>query len=528
MAHVDRRAAMRLIGSAAVAGPVAAQTGCGNAATGNKADQAYGAANPLNAASLPDMAHASAFGARFDGRTDDSAALQRAVDAAAERGRMLVLPGGTAMLSRPLDLRYRNLAIRGQVMTGTRLRAGRPMAALIDAAATRDQIISPLVLSDLTLEGAGLADTCLSLAYRHHSVLANLLITGAKVGVLERATWLSRRSNCRVLDHLVGWRLAGENNSSHWQGCTFTNCRDVHLDVAGGADGNVALLFQNCDIEFGAGAGARIAAGAEATFDSCYLGEGLGGDTLGNAGKVTVRGGAFFFGGTGSTRGLRSGAGGETRFNGVQLNGMTFGGLEQLMGAEDPARPGRVVFADVKANLRAGGNPAVPGDLLGGAAVRNFVPRLGRDWVATADKADVHDRIDPADPNARIVTCRSASGAGGLFGLAGRLTATDWREGEPLMVLLVYSASRPVSMRLSHASHGAAPAREIGTLPPSPVTATYIKIDVPARRDDYRFLELFTEASPGASLLLRRATLGDNGFLSSRDGSAFSNLAHAQ
>lgn len=528
MRNLNRRAAIALIGRAAATAPLIAQTGGGEAAERELADQLYGTANPLNAASLPDMAHASAFGARFDGTTDDSAALQRAVDAAAARGQMLILPSGTALLSRPLDLRYRNLAIRGQVMDGTKLRAARPMAALIDAAAERDQIISPLILSDFSLEGAGLATTCLSLAHRHHSVLANLYITGAKIGVLERATWLSRRSNCRVSDHQVGWRLAGENNSSHWQGCTFTNCTDTHLDIGSDAGGNVALLFENCDVEFGGGAGVSVTAGAEAAFSSCYLGEGLGGDTLRNAGLTRVSGGAFFFGGTRAVRGLRSLPGGDARFSGVQLNGGEFGGLAQLLEAADPTRPGRVVFTDVKAALQAGGNPIARGDLIGAATLRNFVSRLGRDWVATATNAEIVDRIDPVFPNSRTVACRTAAGRGALFGLAGRLTGTDWREGEPLMLLIAYSASRPVHVRLSRGAHGAAPVREIGTLPPSPVPATYIKIDVPAQRDAFQYLEIFTDGVPGATVTLHRATLADNGFLGSIQGNAFSNLAHAR
>ena len=50
----------------------------------------------------PDALSAMAFGARGDGVHDDTVALQRAVDAAAQAGRVLFLPRGVYRTSRPV------------------------------------------------------------------------------------------------------------------------------------------------------------------------------------------------------------------------------------------------------------------------------------------------------------------------------------------------------------------------------------------------------------------------------------------
>ena len=148
---------------------------------------------------LSNLVDARDFGVTMSGQTDDSDALQRAVDAASRDKKILAIPGGVALLRRPLSLRGRELSILGVGMGRTVLKAGAPMDVLVDVREEQDKIVSPFELEGLSMDGAGLVQTVLAMRYRHHSVLRNLLCIGGKVGIWEADCWsLSMNSDCRV------------------------------------------------------------------------------------------------------------------------------------------------------------------------------------------------------------------------------------------------------------------------------------------------------------------------------------------
>jgi len=71
-----------------------------------QADDAAGpASHQLSPRGAGDMLSALDFGAKADGRTDDSAAVQRAVDAAQTQNLPLLLPSGTYLLTSPVIVR---------------------------------------------------------------------------------------------------------------------------------------------------------------------------------------------------------------------------------------------------------------------------------------------------------------------------------------------------------------------------------------------------------------------------------------
>lgn len=469
-------------------------------------------------ASLAALLHGSGldartFGAKFDGVADDSAALQRGIDAAHQQRRPLLLPGGTARIDQPLNLIGRDVSIVGAGMTATVLRAGRPLPAIIDVEEAGDRIISPFALMRLTLDGAGTTDRNLKVRFRHHTFLFEVNSIAARTGFWEKDCWLSRRSGCRSGDNLVGWHLVGSNHSSTWESCTITACAELHLKIGneGSApDGNAALLFRGCDIEFGKGHGVEIAAATNAVFDSCYLGENIGGDVIRNRGFATIRGGVFFFGG-GAGVGVRPLAG-RILLQQVNVNAQAGGiaTLVNLSAAEATAAEGHgeATIIDANANLPVGGVPVLQGAPLSHVPMTTFAPRLGRDWRAWSHAATLSDERNPAGlPDGRIATCARAGSPAARIGLRATLTQARWRETSPVYLACVYRASAPVDLMLRSAADGAI--RPIATLPASPSRSTFINVTTFLPAGPFDTIDASMAAIPGATLGLQELTLAD-------------------
>lgn len=452
------------------------------------------------------------FGARFDGRSDDSAALQRALDTAARVHQPLILPSGIARLDRPLDFKGRYVSLIGDPAGGTILKAGARLPWLLDAHEVSDVIDSPLFLYGVSLDGGATTGIGLRLRYRHRTIFDTVTVQGCDTGFEEVDSWLSRRMNCRTRATRTGWRLAGSNHSSVWTGCSFTDASDVHLDIGGDGtarDGNDALLFQACDIEFGAGVGVRVAPLATATFDTCYMGENIGGNVIESAGDIVVRGGALFVGFSATHLGIVPDAG-SVLIDNVAIRGQQFGALDRLAGATTSGS-GKVVFRSINLQLKIGGNPILQGDILGTQPMPVFAPRLGRAWRATSSGASV---MEASREDERTVRCSSVSGADPSFGLAGDLRNTeDARQSGPAFFAIVYRASAPVELRVAGNSAGQGQSRVLGTMPKTQNIATYVKADVPVEFAQYQHVELVMRGREGDQITLIHATVGDGSTL---------------
>ncbi len=451
------------------------------------------------------------FGAKFDGASDDAPALQRAIDAAHEQRRSLQLPGGTALLGQPLSLIGRDLTIVGEGMTATVLRASREMPVLIDIEESAERIVSPVALMRLALDGSGMVLRNLAIRYRHHSWLFEVLSTGAGTGFWERDCWLSRRYNCRAHDNRIGWHVVGSNHSSLWEACTITACTHTHLAIGNegtATDGNASLLFRGCDVEFGTGHGVAVAAGVNAVFDGCYLGENIGGDTLRNEGFVVMRGGTFFFGG-GAGVGIRP-IGGMTSLEHVTINAQS-GGIAMLVNltpTQAEAGHGQVRITEANANLPVGGDPVLQGDPLARVPMTVFAARLGRDWESWGVNAVITQQHSPGGlPDGREVSCTAVRGNPALMGLRAPLTPQRWREAAPVYLACVYRSSAPFALRLRSAGGDAThPMIEV---PASPSRATYVNVSLRLPATGFSVIEAVMQAVPGARLGLQELTLAD-------------------
>lgn len=452
---------------------------------------------------------ARSFGVTMSGRDDDSAALQRAIDAAHRDRKILLIPGGVALLEKPLSLRGRELSILGVGMERTILRASARMDVLIDAREDQDKIVSPFEIEGLSLDGNGMATTVLAIGYRHHTVLKNILCVGGQTGIWERDCWLSRRYNCRVERHRTGWFVERNGHSSLWEGCSFVGCGDVHLALGSGSepdDASAALLFRSCDIEFGSGAGIRIGKGVVATFDACYVGENIGGIVFDTSGTVSVRGGTLFFGSTPQAALFRTPAG-LLRLQDLWINGQAHGTLGTL--AAPGGGDGTVDARSISPAFPLAGNPTLPGAPIAAGPVRSAVADQGRSWTGFGRACAV--RQEPVDANATAVRCMSIAGGKGQFGLRVPLSGVADVRGNALSIVLVYAASVPLMLQATGPS-GDDPAvppfsQTLGALPATTGRRTYVKLDEKLFDRPFAAIELIADAAAGAWMTLETATI---------------------
>lgn len=428
------------------------------------------------------MFYAQDFGAVFDGVTDDSAALQRAIDQAAIDGVALVLPGRAALIKTALDLKGRNIEIYG-VMNKTVINAGTLGMTMIDIEEDEDVVYSPYILDGITLDAKGLANYCVRVRFRHHCEMRGMYFIGAAIAnVWEQDTWISRHYNCRTANGSIGWQLEGSNFDSVYIGCYAVGCTDKLWFIKNNGsllNGNNSLRMINCSATDAVGVGIYVAEpGITINWESCYVGENLENTTVVNlGGAVYFNGGTISHGYTPQSY-LAQPIGGEIVLQeGAQINGQIYGSialLSKLTPQQITAGAGTIRLDDVKGYVLPGGDQIIIGDALGYGERRDvLVPRLGRLFTPVANNIAV--QTSNPEPNSIRVQCTAVSGPTPILGVSAPMK-TDYRVGEPGYLVMVYRSSRSLQIRLDAAVLGA-PFAILSFPPASETVATHVKID---------------------------------------------------
>ena len=394
--------------------------------------------------------------------------------------RPIYLPAGTWSITTLSGVGWLG-GIVGDGIGNTVIKVRSAVTTAIDFGEIVDVNPSAFVLKGFTLDGGTFATNGINVRFRHQYLMESLYIINCVNGIVEKDTYLSRHHNVRARSCSIGWTLVGSNHSSTFVGCTIDGCSVTHLLVQTNGtalDGNSALAFVGCDIEFGTGTavGADITC-SDISFTGCYLGENMPGNVLiMRGGLCTINGGALFFGQTINSYGVNP-VGGKVVVRGTQLNGQTNGSVDYLVGT---GTGGKVAFYDAPANMLVSGNPVLAGDVLDYGPQGNvFANRLGKSFQGNVNATTISNVVTG---NSRKITCLTAPGPNPLITQSVALVnPTQWRDGESMYLVIVYEASKPLTAQISGTPLGGAPTAAIGTLPATTgAAATYVKLDFAA------------------------------------------------
>jgi hypothetical protein len=466
------------------------------------------------------------YGADPTGAADSTAAIQAAVNT----NQTVWIPAGTYSVT-TIDLKGKYPTIIGESMVATIIKARSSVAKMFDAYESTDVQVAPLLISNLTIDGDSVVtNSAISMRYRHFSKIDTCVIKNVDAsnasGIYAIDCWLNTFTNCRITNCFNGMTWAGSNHRSTANSCSFTACSNagINCDSAGTAlDGNDALVFNNCDVEFGTGLGAYLNV-TSAAFYGCYMGENLNGPSFFvDNGNILVSSGIVFFGHTTNSYAV-TGGGGFVEFNKCQVAGQTFGSLSVLMAG---GLKNYYKWTDCSMGITIGGNPVLSGDLLDyGSPAIVFAQRLGKNYTGTNNNTTITNVL--AGDNGRRVTCASVTGATPVIGLqCSLINNSQWTDGQPLYLVLVYKASTvgTLEVKLSGSSFGGAPSLLLGAPTNATSVATLIKLDINASNAAYTILEfLAVNCAANDYIEIQECFLADNRMLQSSLGSAITNL----
>jgi hypothetical protein len=485
-----------------------------------------GAVNSTVQVKLQESVSVKDFGAVGDGVADDTAAIQNAINT----GKTIWIPNGTYLIDN-LDLKGVYPTIIGETMVGTILKARVAVAKFIDAYELTDVQVSPVMISNLTIDGNDVVtEAAISMRYRHMSNIQNCYIKNASStfasGLFAIDCWLTLVSNCRFTSCYNGLNWYGSNHRSTVNSCSFTGCSNVGINCDSNgtaADGNNALVFNNCDVEFGTGLGAYLNV-SDAAFYGCYMGENLNGPSFFvDAGNILVSAGVVFFGHTTNSYAV-TGNGGNVEFNKCKVSGQANGTLTYLMSG---GLVNYYKWTDCSMGLVIGGDQSMSGDRLDyGPPAVVFAQRLGKNYSSSTNNTTATSAL--AGNNGRRVTCNSVIGSTPIIGLQCNLiNNSQWLDGENLYLVLVYKASTvgTLELKLSGSSFGGIPTTLLGVPPESASIVTYFKLDINASNAAYVIFEfLAVNCAANDYIEIQECFLADNRMLQNSASSAVTNL----
>lgn len=455
------------------------------------------------------------YGADPTGVADSTAAIQAAIDT----GNTVWIPEGTYSVT-TIDLRGRYANIVGDGILQTVIKARSAVSTIFNAAESSDVQIAPVLISNMTIDGDNVVTgSAISIRYRHLSKIDTCYILNVTApnasGIYAVDAWLNIVSNCRVTNCYNGLTWAGSNHRSTVNSCSFTGCNNTGItcnSLGTALDGNNALVFNNCDVEFGNGLGAYLKV-SDAAFYGCYMGENLGGPAFFvEAGNILVSAGVVYFGYTTGSFAV-TGSGGQVLFDKCTVNGQTYGSISYLMSG---GLKNYYKWQNCNFGIALGGNPYMSGDRLDyGPPAIVFAQRLGKNYTPSYNNATGTVTFPG---NGQRVTCATAPGPTPIIGLqCSLINPTQAMVGEKLYLVLVYklaTVSGTPDIRLSGSPLGGAPTVVLGTPPASASVATYFKLDSSFPSGAFNVLEFqIINCSVGDYLEIQECFLADNRML---------------
>lgn len=463
------------------------------------------------------------WGAKADGVTASSPAINKAITYLKNvGGGLLSFLRGTYLCGTALDLKGAMISMQGEGMLATVLKATFTGESLVDLYETSDARLSPIAISDMTLNGNATIARVMKLRYRHYTKFSNVLFTGGGTAAAYAVdAWLNTYTNCGFESSNFGLHLDGANHRSACYSCSFQGNTSRNIVVrsnSAAGDGNIGLYFANCDVEFSSGLGIDFQ-GSDATFDCCYLGENLSNSVIQvYSGTVRINGGVIFFGYTNATY-LAFMTGGNLIIDGATINGQTYGSLPIL----GQGRGGKFAIKNSPLNFPLAGDPSMVGDLLLSLNDKKvFAPRLGIDYASYAYNATVTDTVSGS---ARTVTAATVPGPSPVIGVRAGLTDMQWKAGEPWAFVITYASNVSLIVKVSASAGGSG--NVAGTLPATGgAVKTAVIYTTNAVRTSATVLEIYRDGTVavGHTMTIHSVSFGDSRAMGTEFGSNGGNI----
>jgi hypothetical protein len=246
----------------------------GDAANISYTPQGAGATSTSVASKLREFVSVKDFGAVGDGVTDDTAAIQAAIDYCVTNAKVLFLPKSTylvtANLTHPDMTTGRFLHVEGEGKQ-TIINASNAVTKVFDFGRTAGNALYYATIRNLTIRSSSfrVVDYGIYAPYCSHSNFVDLWVSGFKeAGIYIGSTlegYCNNFTNVLTTFSKIGFHGVGSFNQNAFTHCKFWLC-DIGLAVKDG----FANLASNCLFEGNAKVGAALLT-SNFTFDTCYF-----------------------------------------------------------------------------------------------------------------------------------------------------------------------------------------------------------------------------------------------------------------
>lgn len=377
----------------------------------------------------------------------------------------------------------------------------------INAEVTTDAF---LPRSPIYLEGIGFSGTTkttqvgLSIKNRHDYSIRNCTFDHFSTLIRLNTAYIGEFDNVNGTDCDVGWDLVGDINRVTFRSCGITSFVSTGVHLRTGTFGCLAVVFDNCDLEFAAGACVLCETNDVITFRDCYLGDTVTGDVFQIiAGQLVVDGGLVSYGQNSSftNRLVEFFTSPFTdqqslTITNAKINGGTYCGPD----AEKMVKgPGKLVIENCGVATQPawpGALVAVIGDPFGRAPGMNaLASSLGRSMTSGVTGGVVVTTTASTATDSLFVQCTTAgSGTDNMF-LRVPIPLYMLRTFGAVGMIMVYKSNAPFSVQLasSATTFNTSPKLPFSTALPNTTSAlmTAVVVNQDPLSADYSVLEVY-------------------------------------
>ena len=471
------------------------------------------------------------FGADPTGSADSTTAIQNAINAAATTTGIVTFPVGTFKITAAIDLKGKYVTLQGAGMINTIIKASGTFTNMIDIFDTTDVTVSPFNIKDLKLDGNNTVTNAISIQYRHEYTIENINIINVQYGLNKQNAWLGYHKNIVCTATHTGFNIVGSCHANSYVRCSINgfNTFGVVINNAALGDGNQAVLFSECDIEYGAtgGGACYINAGPSSiTFDTCYIGESVSGPVFSIVDStILIQGGYIVYGTTSSSIGFTLTNGSAVRveksfiISGAALD---LSGLVYATPSTAPAVDGRISFIDVFLETSVSGNTTSTGDFLNfGPIQTTYVTRYGKNFTSNFTNCTGTASNYLNGQTIAISTIASSPRAeiyASLINIAEHYSSATEKD----YLVVIYESNVAVNVTLSGGVGGTSPSKLVGTMPASSGnTNTYFCINQNLFDAAYTTLEFWiTPTSTSNTFTIQEVYFADQHMLASDPSSS--------